>query len=57
VAADVAEYTGTWSLFRGDALDAYAQWPTPSAIISDGAYGVGGFPAQETPERGRGFTG
>ena len=34
---------GTWSVFRGDALDAYAQWPTPATIISDGAYGVGGF--------------
>ena len=44
MAAEVAEHAGTWSLFRGDALDAYAQWPTPSTIISDGAYGVGGFP-------------
>ena len=34
----------TWSVFRGDALDAYHTWPTPAAIISDGAYGVGGFP-------------
>lgn len=33
-----------WSVFRGDALDAYSLWPAPSAIISDGAYGVGGFP-------------
>ena len=33
-----------WHLHRGDALDAYALWPTPSAIISDGAYGIGGFP-------------
>ncbi|MDE0268637.1 MAG: DNA methyltransferase [Acidimicrobiaceae bacterium] len=33
-----------WSVFRGDALDAYSHWPTPSVIISDGAYGVGGFP-------------
>lgn len=35
---------GAWSVFRGDALDAYALWPAPSIIISDGAYGVGGFP-------------
>ncbi len=34
----------TWSVFRGDALDAYTGWPAPSVIISDGAYGVGGFP-------------
>ena len=33
-----------WSVFRGDALDAYGAWPAPAAIISDGAYGVGGFP-------------
>ena len=30
-------------LHRGDALDAYAGWPAPTAIISDGAYGVRGF--------------
>jgi DNA methylase len=30
-------------LHRGDALDAYRTWPTPMAIISDGAYGVRGF--------------
>ena len=35
---------GSWSVFRGDVLDAYAGWPAPAAIISDGAYGVGGFP-------------
>lgn len=33
-----------WSVYRGDALEAYADWPSPSVIISDGAYGVGGFP-------------
>ena len=30
-------------LHRGDALDAYAGWPAPAVIISDGAYGVRGF--------------
>jgi site-specific DNA-methyltransferase (adenine-specific) len=30
-------------LHRGDALEAYASWPAPVAIISDGAYGVRGF--------------
>ena len=30
-------------LHRGDALDAYRSWPTPTAIVSDGAYGVRGF--------------
>jgi site-specific DNA-methyltransferase (adenine-specific) len=32
-------------LFLGDARDAYSDWPDPSTIVSDGAYGVGGFPA------------
>ena len=36
--------TASWSVFRGDALDAYEGWPSPSTIVSDGAYGVGGFP-------------
>lgn len=31
-------------LVLGDALDHYAAWPTPTVIVSDGAYGVGGFP-------------
>ena len=40
-----------WSVYRGDALDAYPAWPSPSAIVSDGAYGVGGFPGDpRTPE-------
>lgn len=35
----------------GDALDSYAEWPTPATIISDGAYGVGGFPGDpRTPD-------
>ena len=28
----------------GPAEDHYAKWPTPTCIISDGPYGVGGFP-------------
>ena len=27
---------------RGDALAAYGTWPAPTAVISDGAYGVRG---------------
>ena len=27
----------------GDALDVYREWPAPASIVSDGAYGVGGF--------------
>jgi len=31
-------------LHHGNVLHAYEQWPVPSLIVSDGAYGVGGFP-------------
>jgi hypothetical protein len=34
---------GGFDLFRGDALDAYPNWPAPATIVSDGAYGVRGF--------------
>lgn len=33
----------SYSLFEGDVRDAYAKWPSPATIISDGAYGVRGF--------------
>jgi site-specific DNA-methyltransferase (adenine-specific) len=32
-----------FDLFRGDALDAYRNWPAPATIVSDGACGVRGF--------------
>lgn len=32
-----------WVLDHGDALDRYSEWARPSLIISDGAYGIGGF--------------
>ncbi len=42
---------GEWTLFRGDALAAYGGWPAPTVIVSDGAYGVGGFPGDpRTPD-------
>ena len=34
---------GGFDLFRGDARDAYPNWPAPATIVSDGAYGVRGF--------------
>lgn len=41
----------SFTLCRGDALTAYPQWPAPSTIVSDGAYGVGGFPGDpRTPQ-------
>lgn len=33
-----------YTLDRGDAAQFYPTWPTPRLILSDGAYGVGGFP-------------
>ncbi len=33
----------TFEIYAGDARDAYSTWPAPNTIISDGAYGVGGF--------------
>src|SRR6185503_18345914 len=34
-----------------DALDRYAEWPRPTAIMVDGPYGVGGFPGDPpTPD-------
>jgi site-specific DNA-methyltransferase (adenine-specific) len=38
---DVA--TNLFCFHRGNSLDAYARWPRPKAIVSDGAYGVRGF--------------
>ncbi|HEX7070449.1 MAG TPA: DNA methyltransferase [Rhodothermales bacterium] len=32
------------TLYQQDALQLYGEWPKPVVIISDGAYGVGGFP-------------
>lgn len=37
---------GSWPKFNlhvGDARDAYPTWPSPTVIVSDGAYGVRGF--------------
>lgn len=42
----------SYTLFRGDVLDAYEAWPTPSTIISDGAYGVRGFHGDTTDAAG-----
>jgi DNA methylase len=39
-------------LSLGDALDHYAAWPRPTVIISDGAYGVSGFPGDPPTHEG-----
>lgn len=40
---DVTATSEVYDLFVGDVRSAYERWPTPSTIISDGAYGVRGF--------------
>lgn len=42
-----------YQLHRGDALEAYEDWPAPVLIISDGPYGPGSFPG-EVAEVGNG---
>lgn len=37
-------YNGNLNLFCGDALEFYDSWESPTVIISDGPYGVNGFP-------------
>ena len=39
-------------LHAGDVMDVYGQWPTPAAVVSDGAYGVGGFPGDPRTSAG-----
>jgi site-specific DNA-methyltransferase (adenine-specific) len=41
-----------WTLHRGDVMEAYAEWPAPNTIISDGAYGVRGFHGDTTDAEG-----
>jgi len=36
-------HDGLVSLYFGDALEFYGRWPSPTCIVSDGAYGVLGF--------------
>ena len=39
-------------LLHGNVLHAYDDWPEPSVIVSDGAYGVGGFPGDPRTAEG-----
>lgn len=42
---------GQFTLHEGTAQETYDDWPAPDLIISDGAYGVGGFPGDpRTPD-------
>jgi DNA methylase len=40
----VSVAVGGATIEHADALDRYASWPAPTAIVVDGPYGVGGFP-------------
>lgn len=40
------------TLILGDARDHYARWPAPTVIVSDGAYGVAGFPGDPPTQDG-----
>ena len=43
--------SGSVQIERADAAERYAQWAAPTVIVSDGAYGVGGFPGDPpTPD-------
>jgi hypothetical protein len=44
--------TGDAHLTFGDALDCYASWPKPTVIVSDGPYGVAGFPGDPPTHTG-----
>lgn len=37
-------WNGTIHLFHGDAIELYDTWESPTVIVSDGPYGVNGFP-------------
>lgn len=40
------------SIFHGDSLQLYSNWPSPTAIVSDGPYGIAGFPGDDPTPAG-----
>jgi len=42
------------NIFHGDFKDVYHSWETPTVIISDGPYGIGGFPGDPVTPIGMG---
>ena len=42
----------SYLLHQGDVLEVYQDWPSPTCIISDGAYGVRGFKGDTISEEG-----
>lgn len=45
-------HIGSVQLDMADALDRYIYWPQPTVIVSDGAYGVAGFPGDPPTHHG-----
>lgn len=45
---------GSATVVHGNALDLYPVWPSPAAIISDGPYGVAGYPGDPASHQGLG---
>jgi site-specific DNA-methyltransferase (adenine-specific) len=48
----MATTTPKATIVQGDALAHYARWKTPTVIVSDGAYGVSGFPGDPPTQDG-----
>ncbi len=44
--ADPKDRAAPFSLFKGNALEAYGHWPAPACIIADGPYGLGKYPGE-----------
>ncbi len=42
--AEATSIMARYDLHHGDVSEVYSSWPSPTTIVSDGAYGVGGFP-------------
>ena len=49
--ADVYHPGGPY-LYRGDVMDLYDEWPTPTVIVSDGPYGLGSYPGDPSSPAG-----
>jgi hypothetical protein len=47
-----AYWRGNVTIHRGDVLGMYGEWEPPTAIISDGPYGVAGFPGDPPSPEG-----
>jgi len=50
----VEDAIGTLSVELGDALEKYEHWPIPTAIVSDGPYGLSKFPGDPNGEESLG---